>query len=564
MKTLLRVFGIAAVILVLAAGGFWLYRSRTASPSGQTTADSNATSGTFTQTVAAQRGDLNSAITVVGELAAVQKADLTFQEMSGTAPLVALDVAAGHTVTAGQVLATIDPAAYQQALDQARSDRQAAEEKLADLMEPATELDIAQADLEVAKAEHSLAQAKQDLIDLRTQDLTDLQNAVRNAQDDITVAERQQTLAAHDNLAKSERDLQYAVGWHQRRIADLQKLVAENKANLEQKQEITTEQEKLAEIQADLAQVSAERQLALQSAAAQVVTARTALAQAQQDLADAKQGGDEIDVARMQLAIKEAEVSLAAAKDTRSQLDEGADATELTAAQAAVDKKRLAVQDAEQALAGTQLTAPFAGTILQTHVNAGDNIAANTQILTLANLQQLQVLASVDETTIRRVAAGQPAQITFDALPGQTLAGQVGEVPLQGSLQGGVMVYEVPISVDGAQNLPLLTGMTANVQIQTGQAANALLIPSMALQKVSGMYQVLVADPADPAAEPQAVPVEVGLSDGAYTQIVRGLNDGDQVVVQMSSADSNNAFGGFGGGGFMMQMGGTRRSSTTR
>ena len=48
------------------------------------------------------------------------------------------------------------------------------------------------------------------------------------------------------------------------------------------------------------------------------------------------------------------------------------------------------------------------------------------------------------------------------------------------------------------------------------------------------MYQVLVADPADPAAEPQAVPVEVGLSDGTYTQIVRGLNDGDQVVVQMS------------------------------
>jgi RND family efflux transporter MFP subunit len=484
--------------------------------------------------------------------------------MSDPAPLITLDVTAGNTVKAGQVLATIDPAAYQQALDQAESDLQAAAEKLADLKMPATELDITRADLEIAKAEHSLAQAQQDLVDLGAQDLTDLQNAVRNAQDDITVAERQQTLAAHDSLAKSERDLQYAVGWHQRRIADLQKLVAENKANLEQKQEITTEQEKLAEIQADLAQVSAERQLALQSAAAQVVTARTALAQAQQDLADAKQGGDEIDVARMQLAIKEAEVSLAAAKDTRSQLDEGADATELAATQAAVDKKRLAVQDAEQALAGTQLTAPFAGTILQTHVNAGDNIAANTRILTLANLQQLQVLASVDETTIRRVAAGQPAQITFDALPGQTLAGQVGEVPLQGSLQGGVMVYEVPISVDGAQNLPLLTGMTANVQIQTGQAANALLIPSMALQKVNGMYQVLVADPVDPAAEPQAVPVEVGLSDGAYTQIVRGLNDGDQVVVQMSSADSNNAFGGFGGGGFMMQMGGTRRTSTTR
>ena len=86
------------------------------------------------------------------------------------------------------------------------------------------------------------------------------------------MAQLQQTLAEHGSLAKSERDLQYAAGWHQRRIAELQKLVAEHKANLEQTEEITTEQEKLAEIQADLAQVSAERQLALQSAAAQVVT----------------------------------------------------------------------------------------------------------------------------------------------------------------------------------------------------------------------------------------------------------------------------------------------------
>ena len=159
-------------------------------------------------------------------------------------------------------------------------------------------------------------------------------------------------------------------------------------------------------------------------------------------------------MAKAQLAIKEAEVSLAVAQDARTQLDEGPDATEVAAAQADVDKKRLAVQDAEKALAGTQLTAPFDGTILQTHVNGRRQISASTQILTLANLQQLQVLASVDETTIRRVAAGQPAQITFDALPGQTLSGKVGEVPLQGSLQGGVMVYEVPISVTGARTCP--------------------------------------------------------------------------------------------------------------
>ena len=54
-----------------------------------------------------------------------------------------------------------------------------------------------------------------------------------------------------------------------------------------------------------------------------------------------------------------------------------------------------------------------------------------------------------------------------------------------------------------------------------------------------------------PVAAPQSVPVEVGLSDGTYTQITSGLNEGDQVVVQMSNASNNNNFRGFGGGGGM-------------
>jgi hypothetical protein len=62
-----------------------------------------------------------------------------------------------------------------------------------------------------------------------------------------------------------------------------------------------------------------------------------------------------------------------------------------------------------------------------------------------------------------------------------------------------------------------------------------------------------VPNTADPAGQPEAVPVEVGLSDGSYTQIVRGLNEGDKVLVEMSSASqsNNNNFRGFGeiGGG---------------
>ncbi len=126
-------------------------------------------------------------------------------------------------------------------------------------------------------------------------------------------------------------------------------------------------------------------------------------------------------------------------------------------------------------------------------------------------------------------------------LPGTTLSGVVGDVPLQGTLQGDVMVYEVPVSLEGADKLPLLVGMTANVAISTGDVENALLVPTMALTKSNGMVQVMVADPANPEAEPQAVPVQTGLSNGTYTQITAGLNEGDQVVVQLSSEQHHPA-----------------------
>jgi HlyD family secretion protein len=536
MKRALRLVLTVLILLLLGAVGFWFYQNRIAAQGSRAATDG------YTQVVTVQRGNLSASITVVGELEAVQQETLTFSRMSGTTVLQSLEVKAGNTVAAGQVLATIDPAPYKQALDQARSDLQAAQEKLADLQTPPTDLEIAQADVKVAQAEYDLQQAQEDLANLRSPDLTALQEAVQTARDNLALARLQQAQAERDALAKSERDLQYAINWHQRRIAQLEQLVAEHKANLEQTELLADEREKLSEAQADLARVQAQRQVSLQAAALNVAEAQQALTDAEEALAKAQAGGDALALAKAQLAVRNAEVALAAAQKDRAQLDEGPDATTLAAAQADVDKKRLAVAEAEANLAATTLLAPFNGTVLQTHTTAGSTIAANTPIVTVANLKELRVVAAVDETTIRQVKVGQRAQIGFDALPGQTFRGEVLEVPLQGTLQGNVMVYEVPVSLTGAEGLPLLVGMTANVQIQVGSVENALLVPAMALQRVSGKYQVLVPNTLDPTGEPEAVPVEVGLSNGTYTQIVKGLNEGDQVIVQIAATQSTNPF----------------------
>ena len=544
MKRILRPLFLILLLAIVAAGGFWYYRNHSASTAAA------AASTSFTQVVDVQRGNLSAAISVVGQLDAIDSATLAFERMSGTAKLVSLEAAAGNTVKAGQVLATIDPTPYQQALDQANSDLQTAEEKLANLKTPTTALDIAKADLEIAKAEYQGQQAQDALDTLVKPDLAQLKANVADAQSALVQAQSslvsaQTDTADADQLAKLW-DTEATVS------AEHARLAAESFSDSFYQDRLQVAFNKM--MNAVDARVTAEiqPQINLLKAQMQVRKAKQTLADAQKALADAQAGAKAsasaaLSLAKAQLAVKDAEVALATAKDARTKLDEGTDAVTLAAAQSDVDKKRLAVADAETALAGTRLTAPFDGTVLQTNAAVDEVIASNSTILTVANLKGLQVLASVDETTIRRVTAGQPAQITFDAVPGQTLQGQVGDVPLQGALQGGVMVYEVPISLAGAEKLPLLVGMTANVKIAVGQAENALLVPAMALQKANGMYQVLVPNSADPDGQPEAVPVEVGLSDGTYTQIVRGLNDGDKVVVEMAAAQSNTNFRGFGG-----------------
>lgn len=531
-----------ALIIGLAAAGLWYYRGRSAT--GQA-----APAALPMQVVEAKQGNLRVSLTVVGELDAVQRQDMTFSRMKGSAALAKLNVKTGDGVHAGDALAAIDPAPYQQSLDQARSDLQSAQERLADLTTPASALDLAKAELAVAKAEANVEQTTYDLSQVQAPDLTRLRKAVQDAQDAVTLAELQQAQTEHNALAKNERDLLYAVDWHQRRINELQALVDQGQANLEQTQALAKERETLGATQSDLARVQASRQLALQATAADTAQAKAALADAQDALAKAQAGGDALALAKARLAVQDAQVTLATAKDNRDTLTAGPDAVTLTTAKADVDRKKLAVADAEAALAGATLTAPFDGTILRVNTAAGNLVGANTTVLSLANLNNLNVLASVDETSIRRVQTGQDVQITFDAFAGQTLRGKVLSVPLQGELQGNVMVYEVPISLQGGESLPLLVGMTANAQIQTGQANNAVLIPSIAVQEVGGKSQVLVPNPADAQGPPQVVDVQTGLSDGTNTQIVSGLSAGEKVLVRYTSTQTTNQNrnqGGFG------------------
>jgi RND family efflux transporter MFP subunit len=541
MKRIRRFWPIALVVVV-ALGGYWIYQSQQA-PRAATTAGAS-----LTQIVDVKQGNLSTTLSVVGQLEAVQQADLSFERMSGTAKLLTLGVKAGNTVTAGQVLASIDDASYQQALDQAKSDLQAAQENLKTLKTPATALQTSKAALAVTQAQYNLLSAQDALDKLVAPDMAALAEAVANAQSALATAQADQAAAKYDTTTA---DAVYKLRVTEAQLTgQYNKLAAENYPDNRSQDGLQLALNRARDAQDALATGELGQQVTALTTRIQLRANQQTLADAQAALKTAQAGGDKLALAKAQAAVKDAEVALATAKDDQATLLKGTAASTLAVAQADVDKKQLAVANAQADLAGTKLAAPFAGTVLQTKATVGNLVGPSTVVLTLADLKSVQVVALVDETTIKRVSQGQTAQVTFDALVGQTLRGQVAEAPLQGALQGGLMVYEVPISLTGADKLPLLVGMTANVKIQTGQAQNALLVPAMAVLRTSSGYQVLVPNAADSTGAPTPVTVEIGLSDGVNTQITKGLALGDKVVVQLASTTTNTNFQFGGPGGF--------------
>ena len=198
MKRIIRPLILILLLVAVVAGGYWYYRNRSASTAAA------AASTNFTQVVDVTRGNLSAAISVVGELDAVESADLAFERMSDTAKLQSLAVKAGNTVKAGQVLATIDPTPYQQALDQAKSDLQAAEETLAELKTPTTPLDIAKADLAIATAQYQGQEAQDTLDNLLHPDMDQLKADVANAQSALAQAQASVVAAKSDTATQDQ------------------------------------------------------------------------------------------------------------------------------------------------------------------------------------------------------------------------------------------------------------------------------------------------------------------------------------------------------------------------
>jgi HlyD family secretion protein len=227
--------------------------------------------------------------------------------------------------------------------------------------------------------------------------------------------------------------------------------------------------------------------------------------------------------------------------------------------------RREAVKKAETNLGYATITSPIDGVILSKAVEEGQTVAASFNTPTLFTIVQdltdMRVIAKVDEADIGGVAEGQAVEFTVDAFPAEVFKGTVTQVRQEATIENNVVTYEVVIAAPNA-DLKLKPGLTANVAIFIMQHQNVLAVPTKALRFMPNS-QVLGKGETMEDCEGKnklwkrmgktfkAYPVEIGVSNGALTEIKSGINAGDSIVADMELMTANDMSAGMQRSPFM-------------
>ena len=214
----------------------------------------------------------------------------------------------------------------------------------------------------------------------------------------------------------------------------------------------------------------------------------------------------------------------------------------VNAVKASVAQADAALRNAQTNLGYTRIVSPVDGTVVSRSVDVGQTVAASFQTPTLFTIAQdltkMQIDTSVDEADIGKVKVGQEVEFTVDAYADITFKGKVGQVRIAPITVQNVVTYDVVVMVDNP-DVKLKPGMTANVSIIIAEKKDVVKIPNPALrfrpsevaktkqpQKGAGVWIL-------EKGKPKRLPVNIGISDGTFTEVVDGeVREGQDVITE--------------------------------
>lgn len=434
------------------------------------------------QTAAVTTGSITQTTSSTGNVRSNQTAEVDWQT---SGQVSTFDVQVGQSVQSGQDLAKLDSNTVSPSVLNAQQTVVDAEKNLQNLQ---------QSTLTASQAKQALANA---------------QDSYNKAQDALSALQKK-TNADQTTIKQYQADLEIA----QIKLAKLQKQLGS--LNRLQATTLNRSQKILRLTQAEQAVQTAQNNL---------------------NWAQGHATSTELSVAEGNLAVAKSQLD-----DAQRQYDDvqnGISKQDLQAAQAAVDAAKATVNE-------INLTAPISGTVTEIDTPVGSIVSAGTAGARIDDLSSYYVDMVVSEVDVNSIQLGQPAQLTFIAIPNKTYNGKVTAIGTVGTSTQGVVNFPVTVQITDADSM-VKPGMSALVGIETAKDNNVLLVPNQALKTLGNQQVVFVLY----QGQLISVPVKVGISNNTTTEITGGsLQEGDVVVLNPPvSTTSTNAGGAPNGGG---------------
>jgi len=203
--------------------------------------------------------------------------------------------------------------------------------------------------------------------------------------------------------------------------------------------------------------------------------------------------------------------------------------TDIASAYASVLSAEVALEKAKNDLARATLTAPSGGVVSSIAAQPGEFVASNptTGIIVVAFTDTIALHGTVGEADVAKLKVGQVATIVVDALGSARLTGKVTSLDPVATLQQGVPVYGVDVTID-RPDPAVRAGMTGNATVIIQSKQGVLTVPNTAIRTTAGQRGIQVMR--NGVAE-DAVGVTFGISNDTVTEVTAGLQEGDTVVL---------------------------------
>jgi HlyD family secretion protein len=211
---------------------------------------------------------------------------------------------------------------------------------------------------------------------------------------------------------------------------------------------------------------------------------------------------------------------------------------EIAKCEAQVAQARASLENAQEDLRNSTIVSPIDGLVLSRDVNVGDAVSSilvlgsqATLIMTLGDVSEVYVQGKVDEADIGKVYLNQPARIVVESFKDKKFTGKVTKISPLGKEKDNVTTFEVRVSISNPGG-ELKANMSANAEIMLEEKTNVLMVPEASLiydkeRKASVEIPDAKADNGK-----KKLSVKLGISNGVKTEILEGLNEKQQVVLQ--------------------------------